>query len=323
MPVEDESSNGEAAVASTATLAPSDAFGALGDETRLTVLETLLDADDSLTFTELFEATEADTTAGFAYHLRRLADHFVHGDEEDGYVLTYAGEQVARAIAAGTYTEHLSFPPTPTDDPCPFCEGELFARGTDGYVSIGCADCERRVLRLPLPPGAGERTPQGALDAFDRHHRRRLAAMTDGVCPECVAPVTSTVARPSERTVAGLPGGGDDADGDPAARRTAGERGGAVRGPVHLHLDCERCGCRMRCPVTLGLLDHPAVVSFYEGHGEDVRDRPLWNVGSEWREQVVSEEPWWIHVSTELDGERLSLLVDGELSVVETARVAA
>jgi hypothetical protein len=48
--------------------------------------------------------------------------------------------------------------------------------------------------------------------------------------------------------------------------------------------------------VTAGVLDHPAVVSFYCDHGADVSDRPLWNVGPEWRERLVSTDPWCVLV---------------------------
>ncbi|WP_433625032.1 DUF7351 domain-containing protein [Halomicrococcus sp. NG-SE-24] len=276
------------------TATPSDAFSVLGNEVRMAALRALADADGPLTFSELFEATSAEKTAGFAYHLRQLTGRFCRKTDDEEYVLTYAGREVTRAIRAGTYTDSVDVDPIPVEDPCPFCGARaLEATGTDNYVAIACRACERPTLSLPFPPG-GHRghARENLLSAFDRHHRHRLTLLADGVCPECSAPAE---ARVEYRDGEELP------DERP-----------------QVAFDCERCGCRLRSPVTLAVLEHPAVVAFYHCHGVDVRDRPLWNVGEEWREQVVSEEPWCVRVSTELDGDVLALFVAEDLTVVET-----
>ena len=308
---------------------PSDAFEALGNEVRMAVLRALADdgsddtgaddaeaddaggdSDDSgvsdrtMTFSELFEASPADTTAGFAYHLRQLTDTFLRktGDDEDRYALTYAGRQVARAIAAGTYTDRVSFDPILTGDDCPLCDsGELSAACEANYVTVACTDCDRTVLTLPFPPGARrERDPERLLDAFDRHHRHRLSVMSDGICPECAATMDAELACPPATVTDALP--------DEDARR------------AQVHLDCGECGCRLYSPVTLAVLEHPAAIAFYHDHGENVRERPVWNVGDEWRERVVSTDPWCVRVSTELDREVLDLFVAGDCSVAGTRR---
>ncbi|WP_458205547.1 DUF7351 domain-containing protein [Haladaptatus sp. NG-SE-30] len=287
---------------------PTDAFGVLGNEVRMAVLRKLVDAetegDDTLAFSELFEATTADNTAGFSYHLRQLTDHFVRKTDR-GYALTYAGREIARAIRAGTYTDSVDFDPIAVDDPCPFCREEaLEAHGEDNYVAIECGACGRPTLTLPFPPG-GQRAhdPEGLLTAFDRHHRHRLSLMADGVCPECSAPAEAHVGYPDADH---LP---DDVSNE--------QRRPQVR------FDCDRCGCRLRSPVTLAVLEHPAVISFYHQHDIDVRERPLWNVGGEWREQVVSEDPWCVRVSAELDGELLALFVAKSLDVVTVQQTTA
>ncbi|WP_423744344.1 ArsR family transcriptional regulator (plasmid) [Haladaptatus sp. SPP-AMP-3] len=346
---------------------PTDAFAVLGNEVRMTALRALLDAEaegeETLAFSELFEATSADNTAGFSYHLRQLTEHFVR-KTEGGYTLTYAGREIARAIRAGTYTDSVDFDPIAVDDPCPFCgEERLAAHGEDNYVVVECRACERPTLTLPFPPGghrgfaetsqassaehrsadsraaeprddgeiaeqrsavsqteSGEiakpclavsRTksgeteshrahdPEGLLAAFDRHHRHRLSLMADGVCPECSAPANAHVGYHDS-----------DGDGDEAADRAEGVRRPQAR------FDCERCGCRLRSPVTLAVLEHPAVIAFYHRHGIDVRERPVWNVGDEWRERVVSEDPWCVRVSTEVGGDALALFVAENLEVV-------
>ena len=91
----------------TGGLAPSEAFQALASEVRVTVLCELLAAERAgetpSTFSELQEAADADSSAGFAYHLRQLDDHFVYRTT-DGYELTPAGRRAARAIVSGTFT---------------------------------------------------------------------------------------------------------------------------------------------------------------------------------------------------------------------------
>ncbi|GAA0228899.1 ArsR family transcriptional regulator [Haladaptatus pallidirubidus] len=278
---------------------PTDAFSVLGNEIRMAVLRALVDAEadgvDTLAFSELFEATSADNTAGFSYHLRQLTDHFIRKTER-GYALTYAGREIARAIRAGTYTDSVDFDPIEVDDPCPFCREESFeARGEDNYVVIECSACDKPTLTLPFPPG-GHRAHDrdGLLTAFDRHHRYRLSLMSDGVCPECSAPADARIGY---------------FDSDTSSESKENSR-------PQVRFDCDRCGCRLRSPVTLAVLEHPEVISFYHRHDKDIRERPVWNVGEEWREAVVSEEPWCVRVSTELDGNLLSLFVAETLDVV-------
>lgn len=303
----------------------SDAFEALGNEVRMAVLRALVDdsgervAGRTATFSELFEASPADTTAGFAYHLRQLTDQFLRktGEDEDRYALTYAGLQVARAMVAGTYTDRVSFEPIPTGDDCPLCRsGALHAACEDNYVTVACPDCAQAILTLPFPPGAHRKDdPERLLAAFDRHHRHRLSSMSDGTCPECAAAMDAELAYVPEAVTADL-ADADSSDADSS------DPGDARR--AQARLDCEQCGCRLHCPVTLAVLEHPAVVALYHDHGENVRDHPIWNVGDEWRERVVSDDPWCVRVSARLDEEVLDVFVAEDLTVAGTRqRVAA
>lgn len=282
------------------TAAPSEAFQPLGNEIRTRVLAALLDEDNgpvTLPFSELAEASGADTTAGFAYHLRQLTDHYLR-ETDDGYTLTDAGIRIARAIESGVYTESVDRDPISIDDPCPFCsDNALVATATDNTVTVRCQACEGVVLRLPLPP-SGHRTHTDAAfpGALDRLYRHRVSLMTEGSCPECGGKTTARVGY--------------------AETETQTETEAPESEPAQLRLDCTGCGYTLRCPVTLAVIDHPAVVSFYYDHGEDVRDRPIWNVGQEWRETILSDEPWCVRVSTEIDDDRLELLVGRDATVV-------
>ncbi|WP_135822532.1 DUF7351 domain-containing protein [Halostella litorea] len=269
------------------------AFETLGSEPRLRVLRALVDDDGRPTrrsFSELFEATAVDTTAGFAYHLRQLTDRYVRKVDE-AYELTDAGRRVARAVAAGTYTESVDSDPVALDDDCPFCgDAALAATVADNVTTVACDACGRAVLELPFPPSGHDTHGDDLPRAFDVHHRHRIAEFSAGVCPECGGAVEAET----------------EAAGDP--------------GPAVATFTCAACGARLRCPVTLTTLSHPAVVAFYHDHACDVRDRPLWNVGDEWRERVVSEDPWCVRVATRLDGEELALFVARDATVVEHRR---
>lgn len=294
------------------TTSPSDAFQALGNDVRMSIIRTLAEANEdgavvptTKSFSQLHEASETDTSAQFAYHLRQLTDHYLE-EEDDGYRFTYAGLKIARTIAAGTYTDSVDIAPVLLETACPFCaEPTLEAQSDDNYLSIGCSSCERRLLTLPfLPGGYQAHSPEDLLCAFDRHYRHRVGLMADGFCPECGAAVDASVKYAPEQTVQPLP------DAEDAER-------------VQCHLNCGHCGYRLRCPVTLSVLDHSAVVSFYYEHGIDIQDRPVWNVGSEWREAVLSDDPWCVCVSTQLDDELLSLFVGNDTTVADIQRQQA
>ncbi|WP_459195045.1 ArsR/SmtB family transcription factor [Halosimplex sp. J119] len=294
---------------------PSDAFGALGGETRLDVVRAL-DDDAPLPFSELFDATDEDTSAGFAYHLRQLTDRFVRQRDDERYELTDAGRSAARALNAGTYTTSVDRDPIDLDDDCPFCrESALAATVHDNVAEITCDACGAPVLRLSVPPGGLDgRDPADVPDALDTHHRRRIESFSDGVCPDCAGTVATgmevvaEVEADESATSHGRASGSDPTESANAPL------------PVQVVFECETCSGDLRCPVSLTLLGHPAVVAFYHDHARDVRDRPIWNVGTEWRERVVSRDPWCVVVSVRLDGEDLVLYVAGDGTVVDYRR---
>ncbi|MFC7230733.1 winged helix-turn-helix domain-containing protein [Saliphagus sp. GCM10025308] len=279
--------------------APSDAFQALGNEIRMRTVRALL-SDGPCTFSRLFEASDTDTSAGFAYHLRQLTGEFVRQREDDRYELTYAGREVGRAIRAGTYTDSVDCESIALPEPCPFCEEtELVATVTDNVTRVSCRACEAPILELSFPPsGYATREAVSIPAALDSYHRHRIRTFADDVCPDC--------------------GGATTADVEPVTGTADDEDDGPDR--VQLAFDCGACGASLRCPVTLAVLEHPAVVSFYHEHDRDVQERSLWNVGREWRERAVSSDPWCLLVSTRLEDETLLLYVSGDGTVVDSRR---
>lgn len=276
----------------------SESFEALGNETRMAVVRALTDGTQS--FSDLFEATDVDTTAGFAYHLRQLTGQFVRKRTDERYELTYAGRAVARAAQAGTYTRSVDRAEFELGDPCPFCgDPALAAAVEDNVTQVACRECAVPVLSLSFPPsGYSSREEADLPGAFDSYHRHRIRTFRDGVCPGCGGVASTVIER---------------VDGD-----ETGPSGDRV--PLQAVSACEACTSTLRCPVSLTVLSHPAVAAFYHDHGSDVRERPLWNIGSEWREEVVSEEPWCLCIRTCLDGEALLLYLARDGRVVDTRR---
>ncbi|MFB6087179.1 MAG: ArsR family transcriptional regulator [Haloarculaceae archaeon] len=285
--------------------AASDAFQALGSATRTTVLESLTAEPKS--FSTLHGATDEDTSAGFAYHLRQLDGQFVRQRPDGDYDLTFAGRAAARSVRAGIYTESVDRERVPLGEDCPHCGGALAASVTDNVAEIRCEACDERLLELPFPPsGYAERDTAGVPAALDAYHRRRIETFADGVCPDCGAPATAAV-----ELAAGRDDGRAVIDGAAPAEDDE---------PILASFACETCGSGLRCPVALPVLDHPAVVAFYHDHGEDVRERPLWTVGAEWRETVISRDPLCVAVSTRLDDDELVLSVGRDGTVVDHRR---
>lgn len=287
---------------------PTDAFQSLGNDVRMRILEALLErtGDDAvsstMTFSELFDATDVDTSAGFAYHLDQLAGQYLR-KTEDGYELTSTGLRIARAIETGVLTRSVDRPPVHVSDPCPFCsERALEARAVDNVVTVACTDCECQLLSLQFPPSGFDAHGDDLPEAFDRHHRHRIALMQDGVCPECSGAVDARLVDPTTDVATAVPA--------------------PLEEHVQAAFECHQCGHELRCPVTLVVLEHPAVVSFYHERGRNVRSRPIWNVGREWAETVLSREPTCVRITVDIDGDVLALYLDDDLRVREVQRSA-
>ena len=119
---------GGAAVGVEDAPAPSEAFGALASEQRVAVLRALYRAeragDPGRSFSALQSAADADSSAGFAYHLRQLTGEFVT-ETDGGYVLTPAGRAAAAFVVTGPFGEDGT-------DGCPTC-----GRGGHGVAAFG------------------------------------------------------------------------------------------------------------------------------------------------------------------------------------------
>jgi len=213
-----------------------DAFSVLGNRLRIQILEALADGSDqeSLSFTELYEAVDSSNTSQFSYHLKELTGQYVQLTDA-GYVISDAGRRIVQSVKAGEYTLHPEFEPIEVSTHCPFCDGTSAEATYDGQLAtIDCLSCGNTVLRYDLRPGhVADRNSFQALKAADRQMRAEVSSALDGVCQRCGGSMISEL-----RT---------ESDVSPVT-------------PLVV-CDCRQCGCRLSVPIEIALLYHPEVVS--------------------------------------------------------------
>lgn len=235
----------------------SDAFAALGDETRVNILAALVEArrenprEPGVAFSDLRERVGVEDSGRFNYHLGKLRGRFVESD--DGvYELTAAGNDVVGAILAGRYDEDVAMEPRSLDASCPLCDAAVTARYEDDRLRVEC-DETHSLLVTPVPPAAAaNRTVEALLSFATRTTYAWLDLVTDGICSECYGEVTGEI-REIE-------------DGDDAL-------------PTYgYHTECERCGFVTGSTVSVAVLRHPAFVAFCHDHGVELTGRLPWTL---------------------------------------------
>jgi hypothetical protein len=294
-----------------ARIAPEDAFALLGNESRIAILRALWESPyEPLSFSELRERVGMRDSGQFNYHLGKLLGRFVRkaaggpesdpGDASDGrggYELTLAGWQVLGAILSGQYASGERLEPVKLDDPCKHCGGTVSLRYENERMRIRCEECEEVIASGGVPPGVIEGyDPSELPDVFWRLMRSFIQQAQLGFCVSCRGRM-----RPEIRT------------------EPDGRFGRTEEDAPFVVFECERCPERISTSVGDALLDHPAVVSFHYERGVDLRDQPPtalpWVADD--HAVVESDDPLRVRVTIELDGDRLELLIDDSLNVLE------
>ncbi|MFW6152865.1 MAG: ArsR/SmtB family transcription factor [Halobacteriota archaeon] len=301
-------------------LTSEEAFKMLGNESRLSILQALGDADGPLPFAELYEPLDLPDSANLAYHLDILRDHFVTRTD-DGYELTEAGRQVVIAVAIGMGTPAPSRPHEPVSISCAFCGAQVEVFYRDEHVHLFCTGCDGLVVgtprandeessgfigRMRLPPaGVHGRTAAELLDAATTWSHLDLLSRADDVCPRCSAAMEHEL---------DLCGNHDLSGGlcERCGRRYA----------IGLRSLCTNCIHSMRTYFGLYLMDEPDLVAFVARHGiNPVTDGIEW--GWEFDEELLSTDPFRARFTLELDGDRIAFRVDDGFEVVAVERSSA
>lgn len=290
------------------SLSATEAFGVLGNEIRLNIIHELAESRQlawrwqGISFAELRKAVGVRDAGNFSYHLDKLLGHFVVKDGDE-YKLTYAGMQIAGAVAAGTYTEHGTHFTVETDILCP-CDKPITATYEHEFLTLACED-EHAIFGTTLPPGATrDRSPEEVIALATLNARQDVERAMDGVCPHCWGSVSTTV---------------------PAEMMPDSETHELIPVPedhVWVRFDCTRCGMEFWLPAGVCLVSEPTVIAFFQAHGQDIRERsyldlPFAEPGAA---TLESNTPVRIRVSIELDGDLLLIWMDSDCEIVETER---
>jgi len=289
------------------------AFGTLGDPTRIAVLHTFAEAMDeqslspaggmpTLTFSELYDRLDVDSTSQLSYHLNELAGDYLR-QVDDGWTITFAGNAIVRLVLSGGYAGGIDFEPVETDGRCPYCDAEgLRATVDDRALLYVCQACDRKVGGTPVTPAqVRDRDPESLLASTTTRTVEMVGQFRDGVCSECGGIADVDVVAPDVETT-----------GEGAQYVATGR--------------CRRCWWRVNAPPPMWLATHPASVSFHWGHGVDVTAEGARDIGANlesgrWRTDRVDTDPAVYEVTYRVDGDVLRLTAADDLSVRSAERV--
>lgn len=275
---------------------PADAFSLLGDPSRLQIVTALQEAVDAapVAFSTLYDAVDVDGTSRFDYHLDELVPHFVDRSEE-GYDLTAAGRRVARAVAAGTYTDAVRLAPVAIDGECYACGDAALSAAYGGErFRVDCSACGEDVLAIRVPPSVVRgREPREAVDAVERWSRTQVDQATRGLCPTCGGAVEPAVVE---------------------------DLGAAVDPDVAAAYDCTVCDRQVLTSFGALAAREEAVVEFLAERGRAPTDGRYWERDA-WVSgepvAVDSRDPWRVRVTVQADGDDCRVTFDGDLEVVD------
>jgi len=298
-----------------------DAFAALANEHRMGIIETLWNRRSTepnskrnpIAFSELFEASELDDKGQFNYHLGKLVGPFL-ARSEDGYTLTYAGENIARAVQAGSVTENPEVEGVTVEGrSCPFCDDDgIVMSYRDGIVFFSCTNCEGLAPESPMsPPGAiqagtipasalVERDPADLYDDAILWGNHVYMSLLHGFCPACAGPIDESLALC------------DDHDPSSGVCESCGDRFAS-----RVRYECRVCGT-VEWGSLWGRLSYmEPVFGFLYNHGVNAL-RPSVDdlaLGRDLREDVVSHDPPTVEYEFVVDGDHFRVRVDADLAV--------
>lgn len=287
-----------------------DAFEALGHELRLRVVLEL--ADDRRVawqwrgrrFASLRKAVGVTDAGRFSYHLDELQPQFVVQQGEH-YHLTPAGMAVAGAVLSGIYSGDAPAWREPTEYDCPECGNDLTAAYEHSYFRLMCPE-HGPLSGVTLPAGVVDgRNPDEVLALAVHELNDYTERALRGECPHCRGPAETTLPSPDR------PPARDGPPDPPPAEDI-----------VLARFDCERCGLTFWSTAAQCVLRHPAVAGFCWEHGIDTRERPpeafLLDVAA--TATLERDGAVRARVDLPLDGDTLSVRLDGDGTVVDVAR---
>lgn len=312
----------DASEGTTETLAPDEAFSALGNEIRMNILRLLGEHDGPMSFSELREQVGIRDSGRFNYHLNQLTGHFIKQSDE-GYRLHRPGERMVEAVLSGAVMESPNIDRTDIDWSCHYCGTrpvEMAYR--EEQVGVFCTDCsgmvggesdgeprslpeqEERLYYAHLPPaGITGRSPEEIVLTAVRWTTSEIINAAYGICPRCSARLDqSGEVCPSHVA--------DDGLCASCNRRFA----------IVYQVSCTTCPFEIEINLGSVMLANLEMRKFLLEHGlNPVAPRSLKYTQTmlHYDEEIRSADPIDVTVTFEIDGDTISFTFEDELSVVE------
>jgi hypothetical protein len=247
---------------------PTDLFELIGQETRMSILQALVEQDKTsddpvLPFSELKRQAAIEDTGRFNYHLGELLESLVVRTD-DGYRLSKFGRRVLRPMATGFYDPNLEIDDLNLPGACPDCGGSLHVRLSENVMQVVCSSDHIINYGLLGSPGlVAEHPPEDARTALGLLSTHAVELGTAGVCPVCHGRTDGGIERMESMDCY------------------------VFRAP------CESCGNEFMTPVGGCVDTHPEVVELYADHEIDLRSTVPWRhpFRRPGDEEVVSRDP--------------------------------
>ena len=309
------------AVMGAAVEQATEAFAILGNETRLSILLALWDAyepfaeDNVVPFSELRERVGMRDSGQFNYHLDKLTGHFIR-KTDDGYELRRAGHQLVGTVIGGAGIEEPTLEPTETDGKCNRCGAPTAVTYSDGRLYLVCTDCEGNWNESDtLPSGAlvggdfdragiTDRPPERMWTAMMAGMRHAAQSGIEGVCEVCSGQMVTSLDICTEHA--------SDGPCTDCGREWA----------LAARSRCQVCKNTHAGPPYWYVAWHPEVVAFYNERGTPIQYElgdhlDIGGLVGEYEQELVADDPPRVRVTYQYDGDRLTLLVDEEMTVLE------
>ncbi|WP_436936336.1 ArsR/SmtB family transcription factor [Halovenus marina] len=284
---------------------PEAVFSTLSDTNRVDILRALWEAEGhEATFSDLREAVGMRDSGQFNYHLDKLVGRLVTRTDE-GYELTRTGMQVVGAVEAGTYTTSADVDSIPVSAPCGTCGGTQTLSYENQTVLVECEDCGIH-MAVGVPPSVIAGYDREEIPAVaSRYLQSKLRQIYDGFCLYCDGAIEPTV-----DSLSAIIDVSENVPEDIAAE---------IKDSAFVQFECSRCGGRVPTTPRITLLHHPAVIAFYYDHGISLSEESVWQFAdlSADRQRLVETDPVRVRLTYTVDGDTLTLVVDGSLDVVE------
>lgn len=202
------------------------------------------------------------------------------------------------------------------DEECNRCGAPAAATYRDGRLYLVCTECEGNWTEGDTrpsgalaggdfdPAGVTDRTPEGMWTAMLIRMRHAAQSGNEGVCEVCSGAMDTSLDICTEHA--------SDGPCDNCGREWA----------LAARSRCRICKNNHSGPPYWYVAWHPEVVAFYYDRGAPIQYEPgdhldFGGLVGEYGQELVADDPPRVRVTYRYDGDRLEVLVDEEMSVLE------